>query len=85
MCVFFLFPTCLSPAELARCRADLLSRRIALESRRSDVAEARQNCRNRRLLYSDQLVSAMRMGKCLVRWGPERYEVADMVLSACTC
>ncbi|CAM9370586.1 unnamed protein product, partial [Ectocarpus sp. 13 AM-2016] len=49
-------------AELARCRADLLSRRIALDSRRSDVAEARQNCRSRKALYSEQLVSAMRMG-----------------------
>lgn len=54
---------CLSTAELARCHADLLSRRIALEARRSDVAEARQNCRSRKALYSEQLVSAMRMGK----------------------
>ncbi|CAM9319950.1 unnamed protein product [Ectocarpus sp. 8 AP-2014] len=52
-------------AELARCRADLLSRRIALDSRRSDVAEARQNCRSRKALYSEQLVSAMRMAGAL--------------------
>ncbi|CAM9575491.1 unnamed protein product, partial [Laminaria digitata] len=49
-------------AELARCRAELLSRRIVQEARRSDVAEARENCRSRRALYSAQLVSAMRMG-----------------------
>ena len=35
------------------------------ESRRSDVAEARENCRSRRALYSTQLVSAMSMGKIL--------------------
>lgn len=62
--VCFSFLIRLPPGELARCRADLLSRRIALESRRNDVAEARQNCRNRQLLYTDQLVSAMRMGEC---------------------
>lgn len=49
-------------AELARCRAELLSRRIVQEARRSDVAEARENCRSRRALYSTQLVSAMSMG-----------------------
>lgn len=58
-------PRTLFPAELARCRAELLSRRIVQEARRSDVAEARENCRSRRALYSAQLVSAMRMGKPL--------------------
>lgn len=66
--------SCLSTAELARCRAGLLSRRIALESGRNDVAEARQNCRNRQLLYSDQLVAAMRMGECLSRRRPRKIE-----------
>lgn len=56
------------PAELARCRAELLSRRIVQEARRSDVAEARENCRSRRALYSTQLVSAMSMGKPLRRF-----------------
>ncbi|CAM9522129.1 unnamed protein product [Scytosiphon promiscuus] len=49
-------------AELARCRADLLAQRIFLDARRSDIAEARQNCKSRKVLYSEQLVSAMRMG-----------------------
>lgn len=50
-------------AELARCRGDLLSRSIALNGRRSDLAEERESCNSRRALYSDHLVSAMNMGK----------------------
>lgn len=61
---FLLFaPTVvLVSAELARCRRDLLSRGISLNSRRSDLAEESESCRNRRALYSNQLVSAMNTG-----------------------
>lgn len=50
-------------ADLSRCRSELLARGMALEATRTDLAEARESCKSRKLLYSEQLVSAMKMGE----------------------
>lgn len=52
-----------SAAELSQCRSELLSRAIELDARKSDLVEAQESCRSRRVLYSEQLVNAMKMGE----------------------